>query len=222
MEQLTDSTALSRKIADRIDGRSFYGVCRSVVDRFVALVSLLLVWPGMVLIAVAIRRDSCGPALFRQKRIGRLGRQFWMYKFRTMCQGAEEMFEDVSHLNEEPTGLIIKIKNDPRVTRIGRYLRSSSLDELPQLINVLRGEMALIGPRPPSPAEADRYDEHQRLRLTCVPGLTGLWQVSGRKDLTFDEMVELDIEYAQRQSLVLDMLILIKTLPAVFTRNGAR
>jgi lipopolysaccharide/colanic/teichoic acid biosynthesis glycosyltransferase len=224
MEQLTDTSLLGRDnaVARRTGGWSLYTAIRSVTDRALALVGLLILWPVMALIALAITRDSCGPALFRQRRIGRNGRVFWMYKFRTMCDRAEEMMDDVWHLNEEPSGLIIKIKNDPRVTRLGRFLRSTSIDELPQLLNVLKGDLALIGPRPPSPAEVARYDEHQILRLTATPGLTGLWQVSGRKNLTFDEMVELDIKYAERQSLVLDVLILLRTLPAVFSRNGAR
>lgn len=224
MEQLTDTTLLSHgpALANRIGGWSVYATCRSIADRFVALLALAILWPVMALIGLAIKLDSCGPALFRQRRIGRNGREFWMYKFRTMCNGAEQMMDGLCHLNEEPTGLIIKIKDDPRVTRLGKFLRSSSIDELPQLLNVLRGDLALIGPRPPSPSEVARYDEHQILRLTSTPGLTGLWQVSGRKNLTFEQMVELDIAYAERQSLALDLLILLKTPLAVFSRNGAR
>lgn len=176
----------------------------------------------MVLIAIAIRLDSDGPIIFRQVRVGRFGRKFRMYKFRTMHDGAEEMLDEVRHLNEEPSQLIIKIKDDPRVTRLGRFLRGTSLDELPQLFNILKGEMAVVGPRPPTPDEVEQYDDYQIQRLRTTPGLTGLWQVSGRKNLSFNEMVELDVEYADRQSLWLDLWIMLMTIPAVLRADGAR
>ncbi len=183
---------------------------------------MVLSLPLMVAIAIAIRLDSEGPVVFRQVRVGRFGRRFLMYKFRTMRDGAEEMLDDVRHLNEEPSQLIIKIKDDPRVTRLGRFLRATSLDELPQLYNIFLGEMALVGPRPPTPDEVEQYDDYQIQRLRTTPGLTGLWQVSGRKNLTFNEMVELDVEYAERQSLLLDLWIIAMTLPAVLRADGAR
>ena len=193
-----------------------------MISRTAALIVLVLSSPLMAAIALAIRLDSEGPVVFRQVRVGKNGRRFMMYKFRTMCNGAHDMLDDVRHLNEEPTQLIIRIKDDPRVTRLGRFLRATSLDELPQLVNILLGQMAIVGPRPPSPEEVEQYDEYQIQRLRTTPGLTGLWQVSGRKDLPFDDMVRLDIEYAEKQSLLFDLWIVAKTVPAVLRAEGAR
>ena len=193
-----------------------------MISRTAALIVLVLSSPLMAAIALAIRLDSKGPVVFRQVRVGKNGRRFMMYKFRTMCNGAHDMLDDVRHLNEEPTQLIIRIKDDPRVTRLGRFLRATSLDELPQLVNILLGQMAIVGPRPPSPEEVEQYDEYQIQRLRTTPGLTGLWQVSGRKDLPFDDMVRLDIEYAEKQSLLFDLWIVAKTVPAVLRAEGAR
>ncbi len=201
---------------------SAYLLIRTTVSRMAAIVLIALSLPLMVLIAIAIRLDSDGPIIFRQVRVGRFGRKFRMYKFRTMHDGAEEMLDEVRHLNEEPSQLIIKIKDDPRVTRLGRFLRGTSLDELPQLFNILKGEMAVVGPRPPTPDEVEQYDDYQIQRLRTTPGLTGLWQVSGRKNLSFNEMVELDVEYADRQSLWLDLWIMLMTIPAVLRADGAR
>ncbi len=193
-----------------------------MISRTAALIVLVLSSPLMAAIALAIRLDSEGPVVFRQVRVGKNGRRFMMYKFRTMCNGAHDMLDEVRHLNEEPTQLIIRIKDDPRVTRLGRFLRATSLDELPQLVNILLGQMAIVGPRPPSPEEVEQYDEYQIQRLRTTPGLTGLWQVSGRKDLPFDDMVRLDIEYAEKQSLLFDLWIVAKTVPAVLRAEGAR
>ena len=201
---------------------SAYLLIRTTVSRMAAIVLIALSLPLMVLIAIAIRLDSDGPIIFRQVRVGRFGRKFRMYKFRTMHDGAEEMLDEVRHLNEEPSQLIIKIKDDPRVTRLGKFLRGTSLDELPQLFNILKGEMAVVGPRPPTPDEVEQYDDYQIQRLRTTPGLTGLWQVSGRKNLSFNEMVELDVEYADRQSLWLDLWIMLMTIPAVLRADGAR
>jgi lipopolysaccharide/colanic/teichoic acid biosynthesis glycosyltransferase len=145
-----------------------------------------------------------------------------MLKFRSMVADAEQQFRELAHLNEESSGLIIKIPDDPRVTPLGRFLRKFSLDEIPQFLNVIKGDMSLIGPRPPSPQEYERYNSQQKRRLDAKPGLTGLWQVSGRKDTDFDFMVQKDIEYIQRQSFALDMLILLKTIPVVLIGKGAR
>jgi lipopolysaccharide/colanic/teichoic acid biosynthesis glycosyltransferase len=143
-----------------------------------------------------------------------------MYKFRTMCQDAHAQIADLQALNEQ-AGPIFKIRNDPRMTRIGRWLRKLSIDEVPQLLNVVRGDMSLVGPRPPLPHEVQVYTRHQLRRLGARPGLTGLWQVSGRSTLPFDEMVALDIQYIEEWTLVRDMVILVKTLPAVLSTRGA-
>lgn len=187
-----------------------------------ALGSLLL-WmaaPLMALIALAIRLDSPGPVIFRQVRVGKDGRLFTMYKFRTMRVGAEQEQEQLRALNEA-SGPLFKIRNDPRVTRVGRILRRLSLDELPQLINVLKGEMSLVGPRPPLPSEVEAYKPWQRQRLSAVPGMTGLWQISGRSDLTFDEMCLLDIYYIENWSPMLDLEIILRTIPRILTGEGA-
>ena len=204
--------------------KDFYGVWYSVVKRtmdiFISFFGILLSFPLWVLIALCITCDSKGPVIFRQVRVGKGGKPFVFYKFRSMQMGAEGMKESLKHLNvaEDP---VFKIKDDPRVTRLGRFLRRSTLDELPQLINVLKGEMSLVGPRPPLPEEVAVYTPLQKKRLDVKPGLTCLWQVSGRSEISFSEWIQLDLYYIQHQSLLLDIKILIRTLPAVFSRRGA-
>jgi lipopolysaccharide/colanic/teichoic acid biosynthesis glycosyltransferase len=176
--------------------------------------------PLLLLTAVAVRLDSPGPALLRQRRIGRGSRVFDMYKFRTMRSIGEEIPEELRAQNEA-TGPMFKMREDPRITRVGAFLRRTSLDEIPQVINVLRGEMSFVGPRPPLPREIPGYDEFQRRRLMVKPGITGLWQVSGRSGLTFEEMLRLDVRYIQKRSLLLDIIILLKTVPCVIGGKGA-
>jgi lipopolysaccharide/colanic/teichoic acid biosynthesis glycosyltransferase len=175
--------------------------------------------PVMVAISAWIKLDSRGPILFRQQRIGLHGRPFEVWKFRTMVEGAEEQLEDLLDQNEV-RGNAFKMAADPRVTRAGRWLRRTSLDELPQLLNVLRGEMSLVGPRPPLPAEVARYDVWHRRRLSMRPGMTGLWQVTARREPDFDRWVEADLEYIDRWSIWLDMRIILRTIPAVLGRQG--
>ncbi len=193
---------------------------KRLIDVTVAAVGLLLGAPLFGLIALAVRLDSPGPVIFRQTRVGLRGRHFEMYKFRSMHVGAEEQQDMLADLNEAD-GPIFKIRDDPRLTRVGRILRRLSLDELPQLVNVLRGEMSLVGPRPPIPAEVEKYQEWHKKRLEAPPGMTGLWQVSGRSRLSFDEMVLLDIYYIENWSLWLDFKILMRTIPKVLLGEGA-
>jgi lipopolysaccharide/colanic/teichoic acid biosynthesis glycosyltransferase len=176
--------------------------------------------PVLFLIGVAIRLSSRGPALFRQVRVGLGGRRFVMWKFRTMSVDAEDRLGEVAHLNEHD-GVLFKITDDPRATRVGRLLRRWSIDELPQLWNVVRGEMSIVGPRPPLPHEVERYDLQVRRRLLVKPGLTGLWQVSGRAGLSWEESVRLDLHYVENWSPSLDAVILVKTIVAVLRRRGA-
>ncbi|MNX74085.1 UDP-glucose:undecaprenyl-phosphate glucose-1-phosphate transferase [compost metagenome] len=184
---------------------------------------LVLLSPFLLLVALAIKLDSPGPILFKQQRVTVKGRTFWMYKFRSMRVNAEAELDKIIHLNERKDTLMFKLDRDPRVTRLGRLLRRTSLDELPQLINVLRGEMSLVGPRPPLPREVEQYSPHHRQRLEVLPGLTGMWQVSGRSDITdFEEVVRLDLSYIREWSLWLDFKILFKTIPAVLQSKGAR
>lgn len=170
--------------------------------------------------AVLIKIDSPGPVFFQQTRIGRQGKPFLLYKFRSMYKDADSIVEKLDHLNEA-TGPIFKIKKDPRITRVGAVLRKISVDEMPQFINVIRGDMSLVGPRPPLPREVDTYNDHQRGRLAVKPGLTCLWQIQGRSNIPFDRWVELDLEYIRCQSLWLDLKILLKTIPVVLKGTGA-
>jgi len=186
-----------------------------------ALMIVLLISPLLLVLAVLVKLSSPGPVFFVQQRTGYRGRSFGMYKFRTMVANAEDLKESVRHLNKHGADAIdFKIDKDPRVTRIGSFLRRSSLDELPNLFNVIRGEMRLVGPRPTS-FNAYRYKDSHLARLSIYPGMTGLWQISGRSNIDFDQRVELDLSYIAEQSLSLDLKILIKTPFKVFSGHGA-
>ena len=191
-----------------------------VLDILVAVAAILFLLPVFLLLALALALDSRGPILFVQKRVGRDGREFRFFKFRSMQSDAEAQRVGLEAHNER-CGPVFKMRRDPRVTRVGRVLRKYSLDELPQLLNVLRGDMTLVGPRPALPAEVARYTPRQRQRLHITPGLTGLWQVSGRAGLSFERSIELDLLYIQRQSLWLNLRILALTVPAVLSADGA-
>jgi exopolysaccharide biosynthesis polyprenyl glycosylphosphotransferase len=193
---------------------------KRIIDIIGALCALLIFSPVMGLVALAIRLENDGPILFRQERLGEKSKPFDVIKFRSMRVGAEAEQESLAALNEAD-GPIFKIKDDPRSTRVGRFIRKTSLDELPQFINVLRGEMSLVGPRPPLESEVAEYQSWQRKRLQVKPGMTGLWQVSGRSDLTFDEMCLLDIYYIENWSLWLDVRLILRTIPMIFIRRGA-
>ena len=195
-------------------------IVKLTFDRMVALFCLCLLSPFMVAIALAIRITSSGPALFRQERIGRNGKPFMMIKFRSMVTGAEAMRDELLSQSDRD-GLMFKMRSDPRITRIGSWLRRYSLDELPQLLNVLAGSMSLVGPRPPLPEEVERYGDDVRRRLLVLPGVTGLWQVSGRADLSWEESVRLDLRYVDNWTLATDLLILWKTARAVIGGDGA-
>jgi len=181
---------------------------------------LLVIWPVFGVIALMIKLDSAGPILFKQFRVGQDGAEFPFYKFRSMVSDAEARRHQLEMHNER-SGPVFKMRNDPRVTRTGRVLRKFSLDELPQLINVLKGEMSLVGPRPALPTETSKYTPCQKQRLICLPGVTGLWQVSGRASLSFERSIELDLYYIEHQSISLYFRILLMTIPAVFRAEGA-
>jgi exopolysaccharide biosynthesis polyprenyl glycosylphosphotransferase len=189
-------------------------------DITVSVTAALLTLPLWVLIALAIKVTSPGPILYRQTRIGERGRPFTLQKFRTMVSGAESMVDHLQSHNEAD-GPLFKMRDDPRVTAVGRWLRRWSLDELPQLLNVLRGEMSLVGPRPPLPEEVAQYEEWHFERLEVLPGITGLWQVKGRSDVSFNEYVRLDLFYIENWSLAYDLYIIFRTGKAVFSRKGA-
>ena len=197
-----------------------YGI-KLLADRLVALLLILLASPVLIGIAVMVRRDSSGPALFTQSRVGEGGRTFRMIKFRTMVVDAEARLAELAPGEDDGNGILFKMRTDPRVTRVGAVLRRFSLDELPQLFNVLRGEMSLVGPRPPLPSEVDTYESDAVRRLRVRPGMTGLWQVSGRSDLSWGDSVRLDLWYVDNWSLALDAQILFRTANAVFQGRGA-
>lgn len=193
---------------------------KRAIDVVFSLSVLILAAPLMALIALAIKMNSRGPILFRQDRVGQDGRPFTLYKFRSMTIGAEDQKDLLRDLNEAD-GPIFKMKDDPRVTRVGRWLRRLSLDELSQFYNVLRGDMSIIGPRPPLPEEVAEYQPWHMRRLDIAPGITGLWQVSGRSELPFDEMALLDIYYVEHWSPALDLKILLRTVPTILFGDGA-
>ena len=194
---------------------------KGLLDRLFATLALIAFLPFAVVIVAALRLTSPGPALFRQTRVGVGGKDFTLYKFRSMYVDAEARLDAVRALNVNDDGLLFKIPDDPRVTSIGRVMRRLSIDELPQLLNVIRGEMSLVGPRPPLPSEVKKYGHDVMRRLLVKPGLTGLWQVSGRSDLTWEESVRLDLRYVENWSLTLDAMILGRTLLAVVRGSGA-
>lgn len=192
---------------------------KQVVDRIGATLGLIIASPLMFLVALMIKITSRGPVFFRQERCGLNGKRFQVLKFRTMVQDAEKLKASLQKMNEMD-GPAFKIENDPRITRFGKLLRKISIDELPQLINVARGEMSLVGPRPPVPDEVEKYDRWQRRKLSMKPGLTCLWQVGGRNDTSFDEWMNLDLEYIDNWSLWMDTKILLKTIPTIITATG--
>jgi len=200
----------------------FRRVFKGLFDRGVAAVSLVLLSPLFLMLALAVRLDSKGPAFFRQERVGRAGRTFTMLKFRSMSVDAEQRLDEIKQDNVHgEDGPMLKVVNDPRITRVGHFLRRTSLDELPQLVNVLLGQMSLVGPRPPLPREVAQYENHVQRRLLVKPGLTGLWQVSGRADLSWEDSVRLDLYYVENWSFLLDIAILVRTVRAVLASRGA-
>ncbi len=193
---------------------------KRAIDLVGASVAIVLLAPVVLLAALVVKITSRGPALYKSTRLGRHGKPFTFYKLRSMTIGADAERANLMHLNEAD-GPVFKLRQDPRVTRVGQWLRSSSIDELPQLLNVIKGDMSLVGPRPPLPDEVDKYEVWQRRRLDVKPGITCLWQISGRSRLGFEEWMRLDLEYIRRQSLATDVWILLRTVPAVLSREGA-
>jgi exopolysaccharide biosynthesis polyprenyl glycosylphosphotransferase len=200
---------------------STYALCKRALDITVATLGLLILSPMLLLVFLAIRLDSPGPVLFSQPRVGAGGKPFRCWKLRSMYRDAESRKATLMSANEMEGGVLFKMKKDPRVTRVGRFLRKASIDELPQLWNVFNGDMSLVGPRPPLPGEYEQYTAHEKQRLQVKPGITCFWQVSGRSDLPFPEQVRLDLHYAEVRSLWVDLKILARTVPAVLFARGA-
>ncbi|HKV84504.1 MAG TPA: sugar transferase [Ktedonobacterales bacterium] len=224
--------SLSRIDVDAIEGIPLIGLRRSLtntwqyrvkrlIDVLGALAALILTAPLWALISLAIKLDSPGPVLLKQTRLGYRGQPFGCYKFRSMHTNADQMLQSLREQNGGDERGKFKLKHDPRRTRVGRFIRRTSIDELPQILNVLRGEMSLVGPRPPVPDEYERYEDWEKARLEMPPGITGLWQVRGRSDIDFDEMVLMDLYYIENWRLRLDIQILFQTIPAVLSRRGA-
>jgi len=209
------------QISDNMNIQSgSYRLIKRYFDIFVSSLALLLLLPLFMLVAAAVKIDSYGPAFYSQTRVGEGGREFKIFKFRAMKQGAEEQLHELMAQNEAD-GPVFKMKHDPRLTRVGKFIRKTSIDELPQLFNVLTGDMSLVGPRPALPGEVARYTPYQKQRISVIPGITCIWQISGRSNVSFDEWVELDLKYIRERNMILDLMILILTIPAVISGRGA-
>ena len=194
---------------------------KRALDLLLSGIALALLSPLFLLIGALIKLENRGPVFFTQIRVGQFGREFRMFKFRSMCLDAEQRLKDLLAKNQHKQGVTFKLKNDPRITRVGRVLRKFSLDELPQFYNVFKGDMSLVGPRPPVPREVALYSQADRRRLAVKPGITCIWQVSGRAEIDFQGQVRLDVQYIESQRLATDLRILVKTVPAVISGKGA-
>jgi exopolysaccharide biosynthesis polyprenyl glycosylphosphotransferase len=203
-----------------VRNKPFQKLVKRAFDLVASFVALAILSPLLLTVALLVRLTSRGPVLFKQERVGLHGRPFHMLKFRSMVANAEELKAKLAAQNEQG-GPVFKIRLDPRITPVGRVLRKFSIDELPQLINVLRGEMSIVGPRPPIPAEVMKYEAWQHRRLSVRPGLTCVWQVSGRNEISFEEWMYLDMQYIDHWSLAQDFQLILKTFPVVFTGRGA-
>ncbi|PEY37763.1 multidrug MFS transporter [Bacillus cereus] len=213
--------AMYEKKMLHIQERKGYIIGKRCIDIIGALIGIIILLPVFVLVGICIKlSDSKHPVFFKQERIGKDEKIFYMYKFRTMVHDAEKKLQELLPYNEV-SGAMFKMKDDPRITKLGKILRKTSIDELPQLWNVLKGEMSLVGPRPPLVREIAEYTEYEKQRLLIIPGCTGLWQVSGRSQLSFEEMVELDLMYIQNRTILYDMKIIAKTIRYLLKNSGA-
>lgn len=199
-----------------------YLIFKRIVDILGSILGLLICLPVILIVITLIKLEDGGPIIFKQIRVGKDGKEFFIYKFRSMRIDAEKIKSALLSKNEV-SGAMFKMKNDPRITKIGKFIRKTSLDEIPQFVNVLKGDMSLVGPRPPLREEVDSYSKYDKQRLMVTPGISGLWQVSGRSNLSFSEMVELDLKYIQKRSVWLDLKIVLKTIWHIIPtkRNGA-
>lgn len=210
---------LKIKITDKDLQKPVYEALKRVFDVILSVLALIVLSPVFLVTAIAVKSDG-GSAFYTQQRLGKNCVPFKMYKFRSMCQGAEKMKEQLMHLNEMD-GPVFKMKNDPRITKVGSFIRKYSIDELPQLLNIIKGDMSIVGPRPPLPKEVEKYDDYQRQRLLVTPGLTCFWQAYGRSRLTFEDWMDMDMKYIQRRSLGLDAWLIMKTIFSVLFTRGA-
>lgn len=204
----------------RVKSHKGYHFVKRTLDIILSSVGLVCLSPLMAVIAYKIKKEDKGPVFYKQVRVGKNGCHFEMYKFRSMVTNADQLLEQLKGQNEVE-GAMFKMKHDPRITRVGHYLREHSLDELPQLVNVLKGDMSLVGPRPSLPSEVEQYTDYDKQRLYVMPGCTGLWQATERNDVGFNEMVNLDLEYISKASLTYDFWIILKTIGIVIKPNGS-
>ena len=204
----------------KIESKKGYHFIKRIFDIVLSIIGLIVLSPVMGVIAYKIRKEDGGPIFYKQMRVGKNGRQFEMYKFRSMVVDADQLLTKLKNQNEVD-GAMFKMKHDPRITQIGHFIRKHSLDELPQLVNVLKGDMSLVGPRPPLPTEVEQYTKYDKQRLYVVPGCTGLWQATVRNEVGFNEMVQLDIQYIQKASFVFDLWIIWKTIEIIVKPNGS-
>ncbi|PFE52954.1 multidrug MFS transporter [Bacillus cereus] len=206
--------------AEEVNQKWLYLFMKRLMDILGALCGLILLSPIFLIVALLIKlEDPKGPIFFKQNRVGKNEKEFGMYKFRSMVTDAEEKLKELLQHNEV-SGAMFKMKDDPRVTKIGKFIRKTSIDELPQLLNVLKGEMSLVGPRPPLPREVKEYTSYDKQRLLVTPGCTGLWQVTERNSVGFKEMVELDLEYMNKRGIIYDIKIILKTIQIMIKSNG--
>lgn len=215
-----NQTLEPQKAAGENTSRTAYCLFKRIFDIIFSIIGLILLSPLLLAVSIIIKIDSPGPILFKQNRVGDGGKIFMMYKFRSMCTDAEIQLDNLKKQNQKD-GPVFKIFNDPRVTRFGRIIRRTSIDELPQLMNILKGDMSFVGPRPPIPYEVSQYNDYQLQRISVKPGLTCYWQISGRSNLSFDDWIELDIKYIHERGFWTDIKILLRTIPAVLRREGA-
>ena len=205
---------------DKIRSRFIYHSMKRLFDIVAATCGIVILSPLMIIIAVLIKGEDHGPIFYKQVRVGKNGKTFKMYKFRSMFVNADQMLAKLKEKNDVD-GPMFKMKDDPRITKIGHFIRKHSLDELPQFLNVIKGEMSLVGPRPPLPSEVAEYSEYDKQRLYVMPGCTGLWQATERNEVGFNEMVQLDIQYIQRASFMFDLWIIWKTVEIIIKPNGS-
>ncbi|ABK60595.1 sugar transferase [Clostridium novyi] len=208
------------RIKSQFKKSTSYFVIKKIIDIVGSLCGIVILSPIMIITAIAIKLDSKGPVFFSQERVGKNGKIFKMYKFRSMIINAEEVLYKLKEKNEM-SGPMFKMKDDPRVTRVGKFIRKTSIDELPQLINILKGEMSLVGPRPNLPSEVEQFSDYQRLKLLAKPGLTCYWQVSGRNNIDFEEWMELDIKYIKERSTWVDIKLIFKTVGVLLGDENA-
>jgi len=216
-----DSRVIQVKIISEYEKKPRYFIIKTIIDIIGALCGIILLSPVMLVVAILIKIDSKGPVFFAQQRVGKDGREFMMYKFRSMCLDAEFFLDKLKDRNEM-SGPMFKIKEDPRVTKVGKFIRKTSIDELPQLFNILKGEMSLVGPRPSLPKEVAGFTPFQKQRLVAKPGLTCYWQIRGRSDVNFEEWMQMDVKYIEERNTWIDLSLIFKTVRVMFGDVGAR